>query len=120
MERLGAIGEAIDDCTFDVARVESMWPGADDEERREIRATLQSVIVQLEPVICGRDVPFRLFAKARNLIEQASYGLRRLGSAEYSQKLSDLEGRLRAETTHRGWDAYLEIETLRSDRAMVE
>lgn len=114
--RDGIVG-VIDGCIEDMIRVESVWPGENDEERKEMRATLGSIMLRLEPVIRGRDVSWRLLREARNLVGHASHNLRRLRLAEYSRKLSSLERRLRAQTTDDGWDAYLQIETLKSDEA---
>ena len=76
-----------------------------------------ALMLQLQPVIEARDVPWGAFRQAMDLMEHAAHNLNLLCTAEYARKLSRLEQELRAATTDEGWDVYLEIDTLRSDEA---
>ncbi|HNY68406.1 MAG TPA: hypothetical protein PKM09_06775 [Bacillota bacterium] len=105
------------ECFEQMMWVDKKWPGADDEERMEMRSLLMHIGLQLQPVIEARDVPWGAFRQAMDLMEHAAHNLNLLCTAEYARKLSRLEQELRAATTDEGWDVYLEIDTLRSDEA---
>ena len=105
------------ECLEQMMWVDKKWPGADDEERMEMRSRLMHIGLQLQPVIEARDVPWGAFTQAMELVAHASHNLNLLSLAEYTRKLSRLERKLRAATTDEGWDAYLEIDTLKSDEA---
>lgn len=109
--------DVLRECSQHMTQVSEMWPGANDEERTEMRSLLSHVVRQLEPLIEARDIPWGAFTQAMGLMAHASHNLDMLHLAQYTQKLSHLERELRAATTDDGWDAYLKIDTLKSDEA---
>ncbi|MGI6132026.1 MAG: hypothetical protein ACOYES_09155 [Bacillota bacterium] len=109
--------DTVIECLECMMRVDEKWPGVNDEERMEIYSLLRYVKVQLRSVIEARDVPWGAFREAMDLMAHASHNLNLLHLAHYTRRLSHLERELRAATTDEGWDAYLEIDTLKSDEA---
>ncbi len=117
MAGYGDSQDTVIECSEYMMRVREKWPGANDEERMEIYSLLRYIRLQLQPVIEARDVPWGTFRQAMDLMACASHNLHLLRQAQYSRRLSHLERELRVATTDEGWDAYLEIDTLRSDEA---
>lgn len=111
------LDDTLMECSEDMMLVYQMWPGASDEQRMRIRSLLGCIELKLQPVIEARDVPWNALRQALDLMAHASHNLSLLRYAEYSRRLSRLERELRAATTDEGWDAYLEIDTLKSDEA---
>ncbi len=117
MSRLEDLHGMLVECSEHLMWVDSMWTGANDDERMEMRSLLVHIGRQLQSLIEERDLPWSVFRQAMDLIAHVSHNLNLLCYAEYTTKLSHLERKLRAATTDEGWDAYLEIDTLMSDEA---
>jgi len=117
MSRLEDLHDMLMECSERLTWVDCVWSDADDEERTEMRSLLVQIELQLQSLIEARDVPWGAFTQAMELVAHASHNLNLLSLAEYTRKLSRLERKLRAATTDEGWDAYLEIDTLKSDEA---
>lgn len=107
------------ECSEHLMWVDSMWSGAGDEERMEMCTMLAQIELELQQLIETRDVPWRVFRQATDLMAHASHSLNLLCYAEYTKKLSRLERQLRAATTDEGWNAYLKIDTLKSDETAL-
>jgi hypothetical protein len=117
MSRLEDLQEVLMECSEHLAWVDCVWSDADDEERKEMRSLLGHIELQLQSLIEASDVPWGAFRQAMDLMAHASHSFDVLSLAEYTRKLSRLERKLRTATTDEGWDAYLEIDTLKSDEA---
>ena len=117
MSRLEDLHDMLMECSEHLAWMDCVWSDADDEARMEMRSLLRQIELELQSMIEARDVPWSAFRQAMELMAHASHSLSLLSRAEYTKKLSRLERKLRAATTDEGWDAYLEIDTLKSDEA---
>jgi len=117
MSRLQDLNDMLMECSEHLARVDCVWSDADDEERIELRSLLVRIELQLQSLIEARDVPWGAFRQAMQLMAHVAHSLNLVSMAEYTGKLSRLERKLRAAATDEGWDAYLEIDTLKSDEA---
>jgi len=115
MSRLEDLHDILMGCSEHLTWVDGVWSDADDEERMEMRSLLVQIELQLQSLVGARDVPWAALRRAMDLMAHASHNLNLLSLAEYTRKLSRLERKLRAATTDEGWDAYLAIDTLKSD-----
>lgn len=107
--------QIVDTASLQIERISEKVYSGEPHDWNDIGLQLQEVAVNLDMVLHGRNVPWRFYRRARELLTEISYVMNLTKQRECNDKILEMEKVLRSETSDAGWRAYLTIDKLALD-----